>query len=323
MVKYLHRALRMLKTASDKMAQDHLSAYAAQATFYLMLAAFPFTMLVCLATRLLPVREETLLRAVRLILPEGYRSFGEGFIDSYFNENIGSAKLVLILFLIWTASRLIQALMNGFNTVYGIRESRSQALLRLIGCLYTVATCVMLVALIVMYALGSRLVELIIMRFPEFPLLDLILNITRNLASPVLLFLVFWLSYAMLPSRKAHFREELPGALLSALFWRGAAALYTVFLEQSLARYAYVYGSLTGIVMILVWLYACMYFWFLGAELNWYLKQRREKGTLPEPLEKYLFRQNRYEKAAAGGAIKDSPDCAGDAAQGDAANRRK
>ncbi|MBR5405262.1 MAG: YihY/virulence factor BrkB family protein [Oscillospiraceae bacterium] len=304
MMQVLRRILRMLKTASGKTAQDHLSAYAAQATFYLMLAAFPFTMLVCLATRLLPVREETLLRAVRLLLPENYRSIGEGFIDSYFNKNIGSAKLVLILFLIWTASRLIQALMNGFNTVYGIKETRSQATLRLIGCLYTVATCIILVTLIVMYALGSRLVELMLMRFPEFPLLDLILNITRNLASPVLLFLVFWLSYALLPSRRARFREELPGALLSAVFWRGAAALYTVFLERSLSRYAYVYGSLTGVVMILVWLYVCMYFWFLGAELNWYLKQRREKGTLPAPLEKYLYQPNRYEKAAGDDTVR-------------------
>lgn len=293
MLQKLRRALRMVKSASDKTVRDHLSAYAAQATFYLMLSAFPFTMLVCMATRLLPVREETLLRAVRLLLPENYRSFGEGFIDSYFNNNIGSAKYILIIFLIWTASRLIQALMNGFNTVYGIKETRNQALLRLIGCIYTIAICIILVVLIVMYALGSRLVELVIMRFPEFPLLDLILNITRNLASPVLLFLVFWFSYALLPSRKARFREELPGALISALFWRGAAALYTVFLQRSLARYAYVYGGLAGIVMILVWLYVCMYFWFLGAELNWYLKHRRDRGTLPEPLRKYLFTQER------------------------------
>ena len=308
MLRILRRFLSTLTSASKKSARDHLSAYAAQATFYLMLAVFPFTMLVCMATRLLPIREETLLRAVRMLVPESYHAIGESFIDSYFNENIGSAKLVLILFLIWTASRLIQALMNGFNTVYGIRETRSQATLRLIGCLYTVATCIILVALIVMYALGSRLVELILTRFPEFALLELILSILRNLASPLLLFLVFWLSYALLPSRRVRFREELPGALLSALFWRGAAELYTLFLAHSLRRYAFVYGSLAGVVMILVWLYACVYCWFLGAELNWYLKFRREKGTLPEPLQKYLFRQNRYEPGGTdAAALKDLP----------------
>ena len=163
--------------------------------------------------------------------------------------------------------------------------------------IFLVLFVVLPLLLIVMYALGSRLVELLIVRFPEFPLLDLILNITRNLASPVLLFLVFWFSYALLPSRKARFREELPGALLSALFWRGAAALYTVFLQRSLARYAYVYGGLAGIVMILVWLYVCMYFWFLGAELNWYLKMRRDKGTLPEPLRKYLYQPGHADAA--------------------------
>lgn len=281
--------------AGQKFAQDHISAYAAQATFYLMLAVFPFTMLICIATRLLPVREETLLTVVRMLLPESYRSLGVDLVDGYYNEAIGSAKIVLILFLIWTASRLIQSLMNGFNSVYGIQETRSQTILRLIGCLYTVALCGMLVALIVMYALGSSLVQMILSKYPQLPLIELIVTLVRNLASPLLLFLVFWLSYVMLPSRKLRFREELPGALLTAVFWRGAAALYTIFLGMSFNRYSYVYGSLTGVVMILVWLYAGMYCWFLGAELNWYLKYRRDRGTLPAPLQKHLYHsaQNR------------------------------
>ena len=277
--KLLQTLWRMLGSAGRKFAGDHLSAYAAQATFYLMLAIFPFTMLICMASRMLPfLKEETLVMVVQLIVPEDYQSIGIEFVDSYYNENIGSTKFVLIIFLIWTASRLIQALMNGFNSAYSITETRSQTLLRLIGCLYTVALCGMLVALIVMYALGSRLLELILTRVPDWYLLELILSLTRDLALPFLLLLVFWLSYTILPSRKSNFRGELPGAVLTALFWRGAASLYGVFLSRSLQRYSYVYGSLAGVVMILIWLYICVYVWFLGAELNAFLRQKKEQG---------------------------------------------
>ena len=208
----LRRAWQFLTDAGKKFAADHLSAYAAQATFYLMLAVFPFTMLVCMASRMLPfLNEDTLLKLVRLLVPESYRALGVDLIDGYYNENIGSAKFVLIIFLIWTGSRLIQALMNGFNTSYGLRESRSQTLLRLIGCLYTIALCVMFVTLIVMYALGSRLIALILEHAPDFVVLELILKLTRNLATPLLLLLVFWLSYVILPSRKTKFRYEFPG----------------------------------------------------------------------------------------------------------------
>ena len=276
--------------ASRKFAHDHIAAYSAQATFYLMLCVFPFTMLIVMATRLLPIQEETVLSVVRVLLPEQYEAIGVNAVDSYYNDNISSAKIVLILFLIWTASRLVQAMMNGFNSVYGIEESRSQTVLRLIGCLYTIALCGLLVALIVMYALGSKLVTLVLSRYPQLSLLELIANLIRNLASPLLLLLVFWLSYAILPSRKTHFREALPGALMTAVFWRLAAQAYTVFLQQSFRHYSYVYGTMTGLVMILVWLYACVYCWFMGAELNWYLKCRHDLGTLPGAIKKHLFR---------------------------------
>ena len=305
----LRRSWQFLTDAGKKFAADHLSAYAAQATFYLMLAVFPFTMLVCMASRMLPfLNEDTLLKLVRLLVPESYRALGVDLIDGYYNENIGSAKFVLIIFLIWTASRLIQALMNGFNTSYGLRESRSQTLLRLIGCLYTIALCVMFVTLIVMYALGSRLIALILEHAPDFVLLELILKLTRNLATPLLLLLVFWLSYVILPSRKTKFRYEFPGALLTAVVWRCAAELYAIFLSRSLDRYNYVYGTLGGVVMMLIWLYTCVYVWFVGAELNGYIRKRAEAGdfdkyhiTLPA-----IFKRRRKQPQTTEQSVRES-----------------
>ncbi|MCQ2416456.1 MAG: YihY/virulence factor BrkB family protein [Oscillospiraceae bacterium] len=270
---------RILDSSGRRFASDHLSAYAAQATFYLMLAFFPFTMLICMASRLLPfLQEDTLVRVVKLLLPAEYQTLGINLIDGYYNENIGSAKIILIIFLIWTSSRLIQALMNGFNSAYGITENRSQTVLRLVGCLYTVALCTMMVVLIAMYALGSSLIVLMTRYIPDWYFFELVIKLIRNLASPALLFFIFWLSYALLPSRSARFRGEEPGALVSALVWRGAADLYGVFLKLSLSRYSYVYGSLAGVVMILIWLYTCVYIWFIGAELNCWIRRHKESG---------------------------------------------
>lgn len=281
-----------------RFAQDHLSAYAAQATFYMMLAVFPFTMLICMGSRMLPfLKEETLTKLVRLLVPPSYQPLGIRLVNDYYNENIGSAKFILIIFLIWTASRLIQSLMNGFNTSCGIKESRSQMLLRLIGCVYTVALCIFLIALIIMYALGSTLIAFVVSHLPDWLLLELILRLTRNLATPILLLMIFWLSYVILPSRKSRMREEFPGALFTTIIWRGAASLYGLSLEHSLDRYDTIYGSLSGVVMILVWLYACMYVWFAGMELNCFLRTCREEGRfsklhVPVP---HLFRRRKKE----------------------------
>ena len=291
-----------LRATGRRFAADHLSAYAAQSTFYLMLSFFPFIMLICLATRLLPfLTEDTLRMLMQILLPANYHALGTQLVHDYYNENIGSAKVVLIVFLIWTASRLIQALMNGFNSSCGIVESRSQTVLRLIGCLYTIALCMVLIAVIIMYALGSKLMRLILDHAPNITVLELILKLTRNLATPFLLLMIFWLSYVFLPSRKTRAREELPGALLTTFVWRGAASLYGISLEHSLNRYNSVYGSLAGVVMILIWLYACMYVWFVGMELNCWLRSCRERGlfkNLHMPVPHLLCRVFRREKHA-------------------------
>ena len=99
----------------------------------------------------------------------------------------------------------------------------------------------------------------------------------------------------------AELREELPGAILTTLVWRGAASLYGIFLERSLNRYNYVYGSLAGVVMILIWLYACVYIWFVGMELNCFLRECREKGLFADlhiPL-RHLIRRKKQKSEKA------------------------
>jgi len=291
----LLRALDFAARTSEKFNRDHLSAFSAQATFYLMLAVFPFAMLLCLAIRMLPfVTKDTLMMAIGLI-PESYRNIFTELVNSYYNDNFGYVGIALIFFLIWTASRFMQALINGFNTAYGIEENRNQVVLRLIGCLYTVVLCGLLVCLIVMYALGSKVVGLMINFAPDLLPLEFLITLARNLAMPALLLLLFWLSYVFLPSRKGHFLDELPGAMLTAIVWRGSAALYGFFVEMSMEKYSYVYGTLTGVVMILIWLYTDVFFWFVGAELNSFiLKYKAEHPPLRNAYRKSkLFRKNK------------------------------
>ena len=133
---------------------------------------------------------------------------------------------------------------------------------------------------LVMYALGSKLVGAALNQLPGSAALDLALSLIRDLASPLLLFFVFLLSYTMLPGHKVRLRSELPGALMTTVVWRGMAALYSVFLRLSLENYAYVYGALAGIVMFMLWLYACVWFWFAGAELNRWLRKRKGPAAL-------------------------------------------
>lgn len=268
------RAWRFFLGCTKAFAAHHLSAYAAQMTFYLMLAVFPLTMLVCILTQLLPVSAERMQETLTLLLPDYLSDLAVALTEGYFNENIKGIRLWLLLFLIWSCARLILSLMNAFNSIGGIRETRGQLHLRLIGCAYTVILSLMLVAALAMLGFGYRILDLIAERSAAFTPLAWLPVLIRNLISPLMLLLIFWCSYVFLPGRRPKFRSTFFGALLTALFWRGAAALYTVFLQRSMERYSYIYGSLASLVLLLLWVYACMYCWLLGAELNRLLLER-------------------------------------------------
>ncbi|MBQ8495292.1 MAG: YihY/virulence factor BrkB family protein, partial [Clostridia bacterium] len=47
---------------------------------------------------------------------------------------------------------------------------------------------------------------------------------------------------------------------------------------DNFANYSFIYGSLTAVVLLLLWLYACMVILLLGAEINAYLLRRRLTG---------------------------------------------
>ena len=73
--------------------------------------------------------------------------------------------------------------------------------------------------------------------------------------------------YKFLPNRKDWLRKQIPGALFSAIGWQVVSWIFSMYLDI-FEGFSDMYGSLTTIVLIMLWLYFCMYCILLGAEVN-------------------------------------------------------
>ena len=103
----------------------------------------------------------------------------------------------------------------------------------------------------------------------------------------ILLFF-FLIMYIVLPNRKTSLIYELPGAILSSLGWIGFSYGFAFYIDN-MANFSYVYGSLTAIVLLLLWVYFCMYILFIGAEVNYFLYNYiNEKIEKKDPNSKIL-----------------------------------
>lgn len=89
----------------------------------------------------------------------------------------------------------------------------------------------------------------------------------RTVISPAVLVVFCLLIYKFLPNRRDRLIRQLPGAAFAALGGLVISWIFSVYLDI-FEGFSSMYGSLTTIVLIMLWMYFCMYSILLGGEIN-------------------------------------------------------
>ena len=84
------------------------------------------------------------------------------------------------------------------------------------------------------------------------------------------LFIVLLLMYRFVPGHKQSIIKQVPGAIIATFGWFVISTVFSGYLE-AFKGFSVMYGSLTTIVLAMMWVYFCMYIVLLGAEINSFL----------------------------------------------------
>jgi YihY family inner membrane protein len=82
--------------------------------------------------------------------------------------------------------------------------------------------------------------------------------------------------YKFLPNHIVQLKVQLMGAAFSAVGWMIVSWIFSVYLDI-FKGFSSMYGSLTTIVLIMLWLYFCMYILLLGGEVNVILRDMEQE----------------------------------------------
>lgn len=250
-----------------KLRDDFITAFSAQAAFFIILSFFPFVMFLLTLIQYLPFTKGDLLITFSGIIPDAFRSLLVKLIEEIYDKASGTIISITVITALWSASKGFVAIMKGLNSVYGIGETRNYFKLRFISIVYTLIFAGMLIISLGFLVFGNRIYLWISDRFQVLNELALLVISLRTVVGFCVLILFFMALYLFIPNRKSKFMNELPGAILTAGGWMGFSYLYSFYIDN-MGSYSYMYGSLTAIVLLMVWLYACMYIMFVGAEVN-------------------------------------------------------
>lgn len=250
----------------NKLKEDAVSAYAAQAAFFVILSFFPFAMLLMTLIQYLPVTEEMLIQMAEEGIPNTINVYVISLIHEIYIQPSTAIISATVIAAIWSASKGFLAIIRGFNSVYGIHESRNYFLIRLIASGYTAIFALVIVVALSVLVFGNKIFIGISDKIPVLSDLAFLIISLRTAVGFLIMFSFFWMLYIWIPNRRAHIWSEIPGALLTSVGWLGFSYLYSFYIDN-FANFD-TYGSLTVIVLLMLWLYACMYIVFIGGEVN-------------------------------------------------------
>jgi len=97
----------------------------------------------------------------------------------------------------------------------------------------------------------------------------------RWLVPPVLIYVVFSLIYWLVPNLKIQFKSVLPGALFATVGWILTSLAFS-FYVGSYGNYSSTYGSIGGIIVLMMWLYFSAIILMLGGQLNAVMLERTQ-----------------------------------------------
>ena len=251
-----------------KYTEDEVTVYAAQASFFIVIAFFPFIMLLLTTLQFIPnVNKSDLLTLLVKIMPNMLDSLVVGIVDDLYIKSPATILSLSAVSTLWSSARGMLSIERGLNRIYGITEKRSYLLRRLICSFYTLILMAVCVFALVLLVLGNAIHALAVRLFPFLnPLLTNVISL-RNLSALVLFFAFFVGLYSVVPTKHQKPRNQISGALFSTVCWLGFSSGYSLYFSN-FSNFSYMYGSLTAIVLLMLWLYFCICILFIGAEIN-------------------------------------------------------
>ncbi|TYC51343.1 YihY/virulence factor BrkB family protein [Rhodobacterales bacterium] len=251
--------------------KDNVFLISAGVAFYFLLALVPaLTSFAAISKRMIsPDAIRSLMQQIGIIMPESVRTFISGQLDTVLDTGPEEVSVTLkaitgIVISFWAATAGVRAMMIAVTLAYREHEERS------IFRFYFTAFMLTLAAIFIGLCSILAFVAVPIL-FSVIPMSDGKEAIIRFARWPVIITAVaigLSITYRYGPSRRhAKAKWVSTGAVAATLLWIAGSFAFSTYVE-TVADYEAVYGTLTSIVVLLLWFWFSAVVTLMGAELN-------------------------------------------------------
>jgi membrane protein len=279
--------LASLKRTIAEFKDDNLLDWAAALTFFALLSLFPALLVMVALLGLFGQYPETIDSMAEILTGAGVAKETVDSIRSPVDDVVrqtGGAGALLgigLLGAIWSASGYVGAFRRASNAVYEIDEGRPYWKLRPLQIALTIAAVLSISLIAFSVALTGAVAE---SAGDVLGIGDAAVTAWNIAKWPVLLViasLIVAVLYWATPNVKQQFHLISPGSVLALLIWIVATLGFSLYLS-SIGAYDRTYGTLGGLIALLVWMWLSNIALLFGAELNSEVERSRQlRAGLP------------------------------------------
>lgn len=246
---------------------DEVPAMGAQLTYYLILSVFPFLLFLVALVGITTLTPDQILQELGRLVPASSNDTILGVLEEIQANSSQALLSIGMVATLWSASKGVDAVIKALNKAYDEEESRSFIIVKGLSVLFTLAlACSILLAFfLLIFGQWIREQVALLLTLPDY--FDEMWSFAQYAVSLAVLVLVFTMLYKYIPNRRLTFKEVLPGAFFSTIGWLVVSVLFS-FYVNNFGNYTKTYGSIGGIIVLLIWLYLSSIIIILGGEIN-------------------------------------------------------
>ena len=250
------------------MREHHVSEFSAQCSYYTILSFIPFVILLITLIQYTHIDQQTLFNVISKIIPSSMNEFVLGIVKEVYSKSIGTIS-ISIIFTLWSAGKGLFALTKGLHSIYNINGEKQKSViyLRLMSIIETIIFIVLIMIGLVLLVFGNSLKSIIQNHFGALENFNIFLQVLTEIGFIFATFIIFLLLYKFMPKHKVTLKSQIPGAVFGAIALNVISFVFSKYLDI-FKGFSITYGSLTTLMLVMMWTYLCFYSLFLGAELN-------------------------------------------------------
>lgn len=215
----------------------------------------------------------------RLMPEEAYKKIIHDQLDKIQKSTPVGLLSLSILLLLWSASSLFVAVMDTTNAAYGVRDERPWWKRRLIAIALTLAETVLMIGACITIAIWPHVMGWLHMSALATSLATVVQWIVVILS----LLAAFALAYFVAPRVDQEWEWITPGSTLGVLVLIAASEGFRWYIVHFGSSYSETYGTLAGVVLMMLWLYLAALALLVGAEVNCVIEQAAPHGKAIPP----------------------------------------